>query len=38
MGTFGAPGQGLAAAARWLASNGHVQLVGPVGDAVREML
>lgn len=38
VGTSGAPGQAVAAAAGWLASNGHVKLVGPVGEAVREML
>jgi hypothetical protein len=38
VGTSGAPGQAVAAAAGWLAAHGHVELVGPVGDAVREML
>lgn len=38
LGATGAPGQVAAAATDWLASNGHVRLVGPVGEAVREML
>jgi hypothetical protein len=38
VGATGAPGQAAAAAATWLAERGHVTLVGPVGDAVREAL
>jgi hypothetical protein len=38
VGVSGAPGHVIAAAAGWLTSSGHVQLVGPVGEAVREAL
>lgn len=38
IGATGAPGHVLAAAATWLAENGHVTLVGPVGEAVRQAL
>ncbi|MEZ4237808.1 MAG: hypothetical protein R3F59_17010 [Myxococcota bacterium] len=38
IGATGAPGKAAAVAAGWLADRGHVTLVGPVGEAVREAL
>jgi hypothetical protein len=36
LGVSGAPGPALAAAADWLTTSHHVELEGPLGDAVRE--
>ena len=38
VGITDAPGQALAAAAGWLEDTDRIELVGPVGDAVKEAL
>ena len=36
VGTTGAPGLAIAAATGWLENHDRIELVGPVGEAVRE--
>jgi hypothetical protein len=38
VGATGVPGKALAAVTMWLDTEGHVELRGPVGDAVKHAL